>query len=216
MGEIAPTYFASTTARERITQMIPQAKVICIFRNPVDRLLSLYRLKRAYGEISWNFEEAIERDPELIESSNYTATLTAWQRALGKNQVMATVYDDLRDQPQAYLDALVDFIGVPRFVLLSSQIRYVHASATMTYPRNDHLTRIAATAAEWLKGKRLDLVVAFAKRSPLVKLFLGGGRRFSELTPEVSRGLYRLFRPDVDNLEVILNRDLSAWKSKSR
>jgi hypothetical protein len=70
MGEIAPTYFASTLARERIAQLIPQSRVICIFRNPVDRLLSLYRLKRAYGEISWNFEEAAERDRELIENKH--------------------------------------------------------------------------------------------------------------------------------------------------
>jgi hypothetical protein len=214
MGEIAPTYFASTAARERIAQTIPQAKVICIFRNPVDRLLSLYRLKRAYGEISWNFEEAIKRDPELIESSTYTATFRAWQKAFGKDQVIATVYDDLRDRPQAYLDSLVDFIGVPRFILAPSQIRYVHASATMTYPRNEHWTRTAAKTAEWLKGKRLDLIVALVKRSPLAKLFLGGGAQFSDLTPEVSRKLYRLFRPDIENLEVILNRDLSAWKAK--
>ncbi len=48
-----------------------RAKVVCIFRNPVERVVSLYRLKRAYGMIPWNFEEAIVRDSELMESGKY-------------------------------------------------------------------------------------------------------------------------------------------------
>jgi Sulfotransferase domain len=66
MGEVAPTYFASSAARERIGATIPEARVVCIFRNPVERVVSLYRLKRAYGMIPWSFEQAIVRDPELI------------------------------------------------------------------------------------------------------------------------------------------------------
>ena len=45
VGEIAPTYFASPDARERISRLPSAARVICIFRNPVERILSLYRLK---------------------------------------------------------------------------------------------------------------------------------------------------------------------------
>jgi hypothetical protein len=82
----------------------------------------------------------------------------------------------------------------------------------MTYPRNARWTRVAAGIAEWLKGQRLDGVVAAVKRSPCLKLFLGGGREFAELSPEALHRLYRLFRPEVDKLEVILSRDLSAWR----
>jgi hypothetical protein len=52
IGEVAPTYFASPQARERIARLIPHAKIVCTFRNPVDRVISLYRLKRAYGFLS--------------------------------------------------------------------------------------------------------------------------------------------------------------------
>jgi hypothetical protein len=54
VGEVAPTYFASNQARERIAKTIPHAKVVCIFRDPVERVVSLYRLKRAYGMIPWS------------------------------------------------------------------------------------------------------------------------------------------------------------------
>jgi len=213
MGEIAPTYFVSPAARERIAEFVPGAKIVCVFRNPVERLLSLYRLKIAYGMIPWNFDQAIVHDPELMESGRYATNLKAWRRALGDDQVLATFYDDLRDEPQAYIDRLVDFIGVPRFQLTSSQLGFVNASESMTHPRNYHRTRRANVAADWFKARRLGRLVARVKKSPLCKLFLGGGSPFTELSSEVSVQMCEVFRPEVEELEIMSNRDLSAWKN---
>jgi len=213
VGEVAPTYFASNLARERIAERVPAARVICIFRNPVDRLASLYRVKRAYGMIPWNFEEAIVRDSELLESSKYSTNLKAWLQTLGKDRVLATVYDDLRDEPQAYLDRVADFIDLPRFELSASQMAPVFASETMTLPRNYYRTRSALMMAEWLKQRQLDTVVAAVKKSPLLKFVLGGGPPFAELSCDLSLKLHDHFRPEVEELETLLQRELSAWKS---
>lgn len=134
VGEIAPTYFASYAARERIAEVVPHARIVCVFRNPVDRVLSLYRLKSAYGMIPWKFDQAVLMDPELIESGRYATNLKAWRQSFGGSQVLATLYDDLRDRPQTYLDRLVDFIGVPRFRLTAAQTEFVNASENMTHP----------------------------------------------------------------------------------
>ena len=215
VGEVAPTYFVSAQARERIAEVIPAAKVVCIFRDPVERVVSLYRLKRAYGMIPWSFEEAIVRDSELMESGKYGVNLKAWRRTLGADQVLATVYDDLRDEPQAYLDSVTDFIGIPRFELAPSQIGRVFTSETMTHPRNYYRTRSATAMAEWLKLRQLDTVVAAVKRSPLLKLVLGGGPPFTKVSRDLSLKLYEHFRPEVEELESLLDRDFSAWKMSS-
>jgi hypothetical protein len=212
VGEIAPTYFASPEARERIAALVPQAKIICTFRNPVDRVVSLYRLKRAYGFIPWNFEEALERDPELMESSRYSAHLKEWQKTFGHSQVMVTMHEDMQTDPQGYVDRLVDFIGVPRMALVASHHRRVLTSEDMTEPRNYYLTRGAILLSEWSRARRLDSVVAAAKKLGALKLFVGGGPPFPEV-PSVQRAKLReLFRPDVDELEGMLNRSLSSWK----
>ena len=91
MGEVAPTYFASDEARERLIRTFPEARIICIFRDPVERIISHYRVKRAYGMLAWDLEQAIRRDPELIESSKYATHLKAWQRTFGSDQVVATL-----------------------------------------------------------------------------------------------------------------------------
>ena len=213
IGEIAPTYFASATACERIARVLPGARVVCTFRNPVDRVISLYRLKRAYGMSPWGLEEAISRDPELIESSRYATYLRLWQCAFGAKQVLATVYEDLQNDAQAYVDALADFIGLARFPLAPSIVRDLNTSRVLTHPRSYYRTRTATALADHLKARRLDFIVTGVRRSPLMKLFLGGGPAFAQLSLEFLHKLYDLFRPEVEELENMLNRDLSAWKS---
>lgn len=211
-GEIAPTYFASPQAREHIARTIPQAKLIFIFRNPVHRVISMYRAKRAYGRFAWSFEQALDRDPELMESGKYATHLKAWQQVFPRNQILITVYDDLRSDPQSFMDRLVYFIGIPRFILTQVQRGSVYSSGTMTVPRSYVATRTATTVADWCKARRLDTVVAAVRTSPLIRLFLGGGSSFPEVPQETLRKLYEIFRPEVDGLESILARDLSHWK----
>jgi hypothetical protein len=213
VGEVAPTYFASAEARQRIANLIPQAKIVCIFRNPVERVVSLYRLKRAYAMLPWSFEQALVRDPELMQSSNYVANFTAWQAAFGPGQVLATVYDDMKNDRQGYVDDLADFIGIPRFRIPDALARHVNDIASMTEPRSYYRTRGATMIADWCKARRLDRFVAAVKKSRLRRFFLGGGNEFPELPRDVMTRLSEIFRPEVEALETTLNRDLSAWKS---
>lgn len=212
IGEIAPTYFSSQQARERIAQLIPRAKIVCTFRDPVDRVISLYRLKRAYGFIRWTLEEALERDPELMESSRYASHLKEWKKALGESQVLVMLHDDIEKDAQLFLDTLADFIGLSRMKLVPAQLRRVLSSEDLTEPRNYHWTRGATMLSEWAKAQRLDSIVAFAKRLGAVKLFVGGGAGFQTIPSCERMKLRKLFRAEVEALEAMLGRDLSGWK----
>jgi Sulfotransferase domain len=215
IGEVAPTYFASEEARERIARLVPIAKVICIFRNPVERVLSLYKVKRAYGMLPWNLEEAVVNDPELIESGRYASHFNAWRAALSKDQVLGVVYEDVRRDPQAYVNTITDFIGVPRIPLSPGDIGRTHESDGLTHPRSYFLTRAAHELAEWFKAERMDRILAAIKRRIFLKALLRSGRKFEPASPEFIAKLYELFRSEIDELEIILDRDLSAWKASA-
>jgi hypothetical protein len=212
VGEVAPTYFASPRARERLSQTVPDARIVCVFRNPTERIISLYRLKRAYGLIPWGFEEAMQRDPELLETSRYASNLKLWQRSFGAANVLACLYDDLRENPQGFVNGLADFVGVPRFSLRPLQTGSVHDSERMTQPRSYSRTRMALLVADWFKSRRLDRVVSEFKQSSFCKFVLGGGCPFPPVPSATVELLYEKFRPEVDELEEILQRDLSSWK----
>jgi len=212
MGEVAPTYFASSAARERIARLAPAAKIVCIFRNPAERVLSLYRVKRAYGMSPWSFEQAVVKDPELVSSGRYATHLRAWQRAFGEERVRATVYEDLRHDPQRYLDAITDFLAVPRIPLALGEKSRVHDSESLTEPRSYFLNRFACGVAEWFKAERMDRLLAVARRRIVLRLLLRSGPQFEALSADALNRLYELFLPEVEELESILQRDLSAWK----
>lgn len=216
MGEVAPTYFASPEARDRVAQAVPSAKILCIFRDPIDRIRSHYRLKRAYAMVPWSFEEALARDPELMESSRYATHFKAWQQALGPDNVQALLYDDMKRDPQSFIDAVADFIQIPRLQLTASEIQYVHTTHTMTQPRNYYGTRGAWAIAEWCKSHRFGGLVDALKRTRLRNMFLGGGPVFAEISPETAQHVRELLRPEIEELERVINRDLSVWKREER
>jgi hypothetical protein len=212
VGEVAPTYFASREACHRIQGLIPTAKIVCIFRNPVERVISLYRVKRAYGMIPWNFEDAVLRDRELIESGRYATHLGAWLRAFGSNHVLTTFFDDLQEEPQAYVHRLADFLGIPRFTLAAHELAAVYKSGPMSYPRSYRRAHLGTQIADWLKARHLGRLVTGINRSPLRKLFLGGGVPFSQPTQELLQTIYDLFSEEIKQLETMVHRDLSTWR----
>lgn len=214
VGEIAPTYFASAPARDRIAEHLPGVKLVFIFRHPVQRLVSLYRLKRAYGLLAWELETAMERDPELIASSRYAAHLLEWQSRFPQEQIQVNLYEDLQQDPQSFVNRIADFLAMPRFLLTASQVQgcHPHASSRMTEPKWHLATRAATSVAEWCKGHGLDNVVLGVRNSRLNHFLLGGGARFADVPPEMLEKLTRLLLPETEKLEVLLGRDLSGWK----
>jgi hypothetical protein len=212
LGEVAPTYFVSGQARDRIAATIPHVKLVFIFRNPAQRLVSLYRLKRAYGMHDWTLEEALVRDPEMVESSLYATNLRKWQDAFPSQQLMVNLFDDLSCDPQAFLDRLTIFLNIPRFELAERQLQQVYSSTQMTKPKSHLATRIATLMADWCKARKLDSIVAGVRESSLIRLFLGGGAPFPEIPPATMHMLRASSLRETEELEELIGRDLSHWK----
>jgi Sulfotransferase domain len=212
VGEVAPTYFASPGARNRIAEMLPRAKLVITFRHPVQRLVSMYRMKRAYGMIGWTLDEALDRDPELIASSRYATHLRQWQELFSEEQIRIGLFDELSRDPQSFIDGVAEHVGIGRFLLGKSQMEQVYSAGQMTVPRNVLATRAAVSMADWCKARRFDSVVAGVRNSSLMKFFLGGGPQFPEVPPQTRARITELLMPEIEALETMLNRDLTAWK----
>lgn len=212
VGEVAPTYFASEAARKNILATIPDAKIVFTFRHPVERALSLYRMKRAYGRLRVSLEEAMKEDPELISSGLYWTQLAEWWKLFPEKHLLVTTYDDLTNSPQAFVDQVTDFIGMPRIQLKPAQSQRVYSSERMTLPRNYMATRVASVFADWCKGRGLDNVVASVRQSSMFNLFIGGGEPLPDASQSAVHKLSEIFRPEVERLEVMLGRGLDSWK----
>lgn len=215
MGEVAPTYFGSREARLRIAETLPRAKIVFIFRNPIERAVSLYRLKIAYGMLRCSFAEALEKDPELINSGLYWTHLSEWRACFPDEQLLVTFYDDLAGDPQAYVSRVGEFIGLPAIHLSKSQVNRVYSSERMTQPRSYLATRAASVFADWCKARHLDHLVAGVRESALIKLFLGGGKSLPAVDAAALDALWEIFRPEVEALASHLGRPLESWNFKT-
>jgi hypothetical protein len=63
-GEASPAYLFHPMVPERVARILPQAKLIVMLRNPVDRAYSHYWNKVRAGRETRPFEEAIRSEPE--------------------------------------------------------------------------------------------------------------------------------------------------------
>ena len=216
VGEICPVYFDSPAARERIAADLPDCRIICTLRDPVDRLYSHYRLLRREGWIGLlTFEQALARDltwngPGNLHGSNrYASHLAEWRRLFGAGRVLTLLHDDLVTDPAAYLQGVCDFIGTGPIALPPALARE-RVNQVEHAPRNPRLARSARKLRELLIRHRLYGILSAA--APLWKLCAGGGERFAPLDPALAARLRTQLRPEVEALEQLLGRDLMNWK----
>ena len=212
IGEIDPNYFSSAQALERIALHIPHAKIICSFRDPVERLYSSYRVMRRDAWTRIGFEETIARNRLVKESSRYTHYLRRWQETFGAERVLVCLYDDLVASPQAYLDRVCEFIGAPRVMVEGRSLATERVNTVTHAPRSRRLAQNARNARDWMRLNRWHRMIDLLDRLGVWRFCFGRGEEFPPLAPEVGVRLRREFLPEIEAFEKLIGRDLSAWK----
>jgi Sulfotransferase domain len=141
-GEASPSYISYGRAAQRVRDLLPQAKLIAVLRNPVDRAYSQFQLSRREGlEDLDSFEEAARQEadrlrPELarmaadpsyassrfgtwsyLARSRYAEQLEGWLECFSLDQFLFLKAEDLFAEPDRTLDTVYDFLGLPGHAL---------------------------------------------------------------------------------------------------
>ena len=213
LGEIDPNYFGEDVARERIATSIPRAKIVVTLRDPVARAWSSYRVMRRDAWTRVGFEETVSANRIIRESSRYVHYLTNWRRSFGPERVLVCLYDDLEASPQKFLDAICDFIGATRIRVEDAAIAAERVNTVTHAPRSRKLAQNARNARDWMRLHRWHRAEGLLDRAGVWRFCFGGGEEFGPLDREVDARLRAHLRPEVEALERLLGRDLSAWKT---
>ena len=210
--EICP-YFFHPLAPERIKTHIPNCRIVATMRDPVDRIYSVYKLQRHYGWIRrGTFDETLKALPHMGGANRYAAHLKTWFENFGRENVLVTLYDGLRADPQAYVNRVCDFIGVERVALSPRPDLGGDVNSFARAPRHARLARKATDLMFWLRGHQAYRLFNLFERTGAWELCQGRGELFPGLTPEQDERLRARFIPEVEALEELLAIDLSAWK----
>src|SRR5436190_6023827 len=125
-GEATPTYMYDDTAMKRIAQTVPDARLVAILRNPVDRAYSHYWMNRSLDREDLLFPVAIEAeagrlsgtDPRAarrygyVERGRYLPYLKAVTARFSPNQLHIMITEDLDRDPTRQWKALCEFLDV--------------------------------------------------------------------------------------------------------
>ncbi len=123
-----------------------------------------------------------------------------------------TIYDELRANPQQYLNQVTDFMGVERIALADRPQVGDNVNSFDRAPKNYRLARRATRAMNWLQARQAYRTIDLLERTGVWEFCRGRGEPFVRLTQDQDERLRERYRPEVEALEELLSIDLSAWK----
>ena len=213
IAEICP-YLAGPHSPEWIAEVIPNCKFIVTLRDPVDRMYSHYKMMRGYAFTRLPVEEALKADRFLAQGSLYASNLERWFAIFPRSNFLITLYEDLQQRPQGYLDCISDFIGIKRISLAAKKERRYLINSFDRAPRSFKLAQNARHLRIRLREKDWNRTANLLARVGVWGWCAGGGRKFPPLTPEQHARFQELYLPEIEALEKLIGYDLSAWKSR--
>jgi hypothetical protein len=215
-ASVSTMYYPEAITRAR--DEVPEARLICMLRDPVERAFSAYGFMRTRGwEPCATFEEALADEPRRIAAGwhhiwhyvamgRYGEQLRHVLDVFPREQLLVLRHEDLVADPDAVLGRIHGFLGLP--VIPHTVAPDPHRSGE---PRNKFLSRVVSTHHP-LK-KLLSPVVPVALRRRLRRQIVRRNIVRSTYRDETRRALVDTFRSDLDLLEQLTGLDLTAWRS---
>jgi hypothetical protein len=213
IGEGSVCYLWSKTAPERIASCVPNAKILIVLRNPIDRAFSQYLHNLHNGDVRYSFRKHLDAAlahsndgpfsvlHPFLELGMYAEQVRRYMRHFSPSQIGLWLYED-RGRPE-FLREVYEFLGVDGGFVpdmskrhLENQIPLVPGLRFVSQQRiaGRILRRIVPTRLQhWMSGH-------LSKRSTAMKM-----------TGRERNRLIEYYGEEVRQLESILQRDLSAW-----
>jgi len=207
IGESSPLYLDSPLAPGRIRSILPEARIVVSLRNPVDRIVSDFRMRVRCGFSEDSFETAFQPGRQLYELGFVTERLAAYYERFGPDRIKVILFDDLLDRPGSVVRDLYSFIGVdPGFSPDLSRQYNVAPENRRPSLRGWIRSSLRAVRDGLLRRKQSDA----RKQGP-------SGRPKQRSAPKIDRGMIgATYREDILALQKLVGRDLGPWLESNR
>lgn len=214
-GEFSTSYLYSRVSAERIARMYPEAKLIAILRNPIDRSYSQYCNSIKAGEITKEtpFETFKEEEKSVLEQGKYAEQLYRYMQYFSKKQLLILIYEDIEKDPAAFIKKIYEHLEVnPGFqpTMLHDRINIARIPASVGVERVMH------KIAEFLRKIHLDKLVWVVRKSKIPDYIRTLNTERLAYSKEDHGEVYdrealkKYFRKDVQALSEMLERDLEG------
>jgi hypothetical protein len=201
VGEATALYFEYPRTAARIAELVPDARIIAVLREPVQRAFSIYHMNlRDRGtHAGLGFLPALERDGKLRKL--YFDGLNPFFERFPRENIKVILFEELAADPLATVQALYAFLGVR-----TDFVPDLAVSNPGGVPRNRLLHKILVDPRLRAVSRHLpEPIVAAAKRVRSRNL---AKHRMTEAERD---GAYRFFHEDLLRTQDLIGIDLSRW-----
>ena len=153
---------------QRISEQLPDVRLIYVVRNPIERIRSHYQTRVAEGTERAPFEVAVLENPIYLDYSRYSLQIEQYMRWFPREQLLVLTSEELRSARAATVRKAYEFLGVDA------------AFVPAELDRDFYLTKDRATRSP---------VPVWLRKS--LKTHVPATKRFKELESNVVRALNR-------------------------
>ncbi len=219
-GEATPRYIFTPGVPEAMAEIIPDAKLVAILREPTARAFRHWLGYKTDGNETLTFEQAVEdefplldRDVSLHETHYlrpgfYFKHLQRYLDYFPRNQMLILLYDDLSASPSAIMSQILSFLKVDENAPIDMSLRHNPTGI----PKNSTIERLTGKNSV---SQALKRHLPRRIRAPLYAAAMrlrAENRRQPEMSLQLRRRLLEAYREDTEALAAFLDRDLSAWQ----
>jgi hypothetical protein len=230
VGEASASYLLSTAALPAIREFEPKARIIAMFRNPVDVVHSFHSQLLYWSEETepnferaWNLQERRRqgidvprtcREPFWLQYHDVGRFGTQAQRLFSvfpADQVKVILFDDFAASPQRVYEEVIDFLGIDRDQRTEFPRINENKRARLSWLRDLY----RKPPPFLLQGFRQVKQTPVGKYAIELKEWIVGINTVRErrlpLSAAFRAELVETFKDEVALLAEILRRDLSHW-----
>lgn len=217
IGEVSPVYMASTRTAARVKDGLDDARLIAIFRDPIERVHSRFVARRRDGlEPIGQFADLVEAELRRGFAIDDTAgtylasgfvghILETYLDLVPRERIRCYLFEDLRRDAPSLMSDVFGFLGVDSSHPIDTATAHNRSGGTITNPATRMIwTRTAGARA------RLRPYLPVPIRHQAFRIATRTTRAHS-IEPETRRVLAELYRAEVDRLAALIGRDLSHW-----
>ena len=212
-GESSVSYLFYDNVAEDIKKYNPNAKIIIMLRNPIERAFSHYLMDYRLGLINDSFENIITKKSkhknahlfyqQYIEVSKYSNQIQRYVDFFEMENILFIDYENFKKNVSKTVDQVYDFLNISTEFAADVNTKY----NAFTMPKNKGIRLIYSFV--FLRKTLIFLFPLYLLKSIRVLLFKADEK--PEILNETRSQLRIIFNEDIKKLEEVLGKDYSKW-----
>lgn len=214
IGDASPSYLCDEDAPRLIHEVCPEAKIIIMLRDPIERAYSHYLMPVMRNDESLPFLEAVRQDytrqekgwgksRAYVELGLYYTPVRRYIEMFGKNHVKVILFDELIKDPHNLLSSVATHLGIDPNGFNQADISTVYNSFREVRFRKLYNLATSLIGTDVRQKYLPPAVQKWLAHSP----FLYRSRKPAR-SAEASMYLQQIYEPDICKLEDLLGRKL--------